>query len=69
MDAPERRRKAIELGLRRRTGMTPDQRERQTELLSALPDWRAKCQACGAQLTGTLSFIRDHQNNCPSRHG
>lgn len=57
-------RSAVTSKLKRTFGMSEGEKKAQTEKISTFPDWHAKCQKCGEDLTGTLSQIRAHQGDC-----
>lgn len=60
----ERRRKAVQVALKRRHGMTPDKAEELTEQIASMDDWRVHCLNCDATIVGTPRMIQQHAEEC-----
>lgn len=55
-----RKRKAIEVALRRRSGASQAHAARVSQHMMAQSDLRATCRKCGASLYGTFEDLRSH---------
>lgn len=51
------RRKAIEIGLRRRAGASPEVRARIEQAANEWNDWRGQCARCGHPRRGHISEL------------
>lgn len=61
-----RERKAYETALRRQAGASPEHRRRLEQAMESKDDWRGTCGRCGEELSGTLSDLRSHREECSS---
>lgn len=53
----ERTQKAVEIGLRRRAGASPEAAKAVAENMLAQADLRTDCRGCGARRVGTLAML------------